>query len=458
MSSPTRLRPLPQIDPELLSRLDIAGPRYTSYPPVPTWHTGFDQLAYREALQEAGQQRRDEPLSLYVHIPFCQTLCHYCGCNVVITSDRDRVDRYLAAVVAEAGLVAAELGARRRLSRLHLGGGTPTFLDEEQLSVLWQGITRHFSFTDDAELALEVNPTGTRASQLALLAEMGFRRLSIGVQDFDPKVQAAVGRTQSVAETEALINAARGCGFSSINLDLIYGLPRQTEASFQATLAEVVRLMPERIATFSFAYLPELKPNQRRLPAIDLPTPMQKLALHEVAITKLTENGYLPIGMDHFARPEDELAQAAMRGELSRDFQGYTVSRAPDTVALGITGISSTGRIYAQNVKALGQYQTLVGEGRLPIERGLRLTDDDIERREIINQLMCNFYVDLNAAGTRYDSELAALKPLIADGLVKVEGRRIAATSLGCRFVRNIAMVFDAHIPTPSRRSFSRVI
>jgi oxygen-independent coproporphyrinogen-3 oxidase len=445
-----------KISDELLRRVDVAGPRYTSYPTVPVWTESFDAGAHAAALRRAGASA-DAPLSLYVHIPFCRELCSYCGCNVIITRDRRRVEKYLAALGDEAALVAAQLGPRRTLTRVHLGGGTPTFLDEEQLHYLWKTVTAPFRVAPGAEIAIEINPVGTRLTQLELLGQLGFNRLSIGVQDFDPRVQAAVNRFQTVEETRATMDAARRLGFRSINLDIIYGLPRQTVESFRHTVREVIALNPERVAAFSFAYVPALKAHQKRLPVADMPSGRAKLDLFLAAREELAAAGYRAIGMDHFARPDDELARAAADGRLGRDFQGYTVEKAPDTIALGMSSISQLGDAYAQNEKSLGAYEAAIAAGRLPTERGMRLTEDDVERRDIIHALMCNFAVDLGDA-RRFAGELSALQPLAADGLVTVEGARVTVTPLGRLFVRNVAMVFDAHLPKEGARPFSRAV
>jgi oxygen-independent coproporphyrinogen-3 oxidase len=441
------------ISAELLRRLDVAVPRYTSYPTVPAWSETFGPADHARALAAAGT-RAEAPLSLYVHIPFCQELCNYCGCNVVITRDQRRVERYLDALALEARLVAEQLGARRTVSRVHFGGGTPTFLEERQLAALWRALTASFRVADGAELAVEINPVVTRASQLELLGSLGFNRLSIGVQDFDPAVQAAIARVQTVDETRAMMELARRIGFGSINLDLIYGLPRQTVASFRRTVQQVAALGPDRVAVFSFAYVPSLRPHQKRLPVAEIPTGMAKLELFQTAREELCGAGYRAIGMDHFARPDDELAMAAERGLVGRDFQGYTVSRAPDTVALGATAISQLGRAYAQNEKSLGVYEAHIAAGRLATERGIWISEDDWERGAIIESLMCNFQADLGLDGPlRYADELARLRQPETDGLVRIDGRHITVTPLGRLFVRNVAMVFDAHLLTGQLRA-----
>ena len=452
----------PELTDELLARHDVAGPRYTSYPTVPEWSRDFGAEDHVRALTLAGQV--DAPLSLYVHIPFCREMCTYCGCNMIASRDPARADRYLEAVSAEAALAAQHLGRRRAVTRLHLGGGTPTSLDERQLETLWRALVGPFSVAPGAELAVEIDPVVTRPSQLALLAGFGFRRLSMGVQDFDPGVQAAVARVQTVAETRALLEEARRLGFASVNLDLIYGLPRQTLESWRRTLAEVVALRPDRVAAFSFAYVPTVRANQRKLVAAELPTGRAKLELFRLTHDTLVDAGYQAIGLDHFALPADELAQARARRALWRDFQGYTVLRGAsrDTVALGVTGISCLGGAFAQTVKPLPAYQEAVAAGRFATERGHWLSADDLRRRDLITGLMCNGWIDLGAdAETAFARELAALRPLAADGLLTLTGSEVTLTPLGRVLVRVVAMVFDSYLARHvggDRPVFSRTI
>jgi oxygen-independent coproporphyrinogen-3 oxidase len=437
---------------ELLRRLDVPAPRYTSYPTVPAWSERFGAADHAEALRRVGK----EPISIYVHLPFCKELCSYCGCNVVITRDQSRVERYLDSLEREIALAASLLGPRRLVERLHLGGGTPTFLDERQLLRLWRALTGAFTIARDAEVALEIDPVVTRREQLALLAGFGFNRLSMGVQDFDPDVQRAVNRIQSVEETAAAIEYARLLGFGSINLDLIYGLPRQTIERFTATMEKVVALAPDRVAVFSFAYLPEQRPNQRRLPVADLPSADGKDALLSAATRALESAGFRTIGIDHFARSGDELAHAADAGTLWRDFQGYTPRRFDTTVAFGATGISDFGFAYVQNVRPLGEYGGAIAAGELPTAKGMWLDEDDRRRRAIITDLMCNGRADLVDAGA-FERELAALAPLAGDGLVAIEGARLALSPLGRRFARNVAMVFDRYLHAGAQ-PFSRTV
>ncbi|AKJ01807.1 oxygen-independent coproporphyrinogen-3 oxidase [Archangium gephyra] len=450
---------IPTPSEELMRRYDVAGPRYTSYPTVPEWKQDFGTERYAERLDVAGSASAEEPLSLYVHLPFCRSLCWYCGCNVVISQDRGAADVYIDHVLLELEQVVARLGRRRKLSQVHWGGGTPTFLNERQLERLWSGITRHLSLVPDAEVAVEVHPVITTPGQLTLLRELGFNRVSMGLQDFDPKVQEVTNRHQPFAQTRSLLDHARNLGFSGVNFDLIYGLPYQNAESWARTLEQILELRPDRLAVYSFAFIPDVLKHQKRMPAEALPDARTKQGLFRAAWAAFVDAGYLPIGMDHFAVPEDELALAQQRRELGRNFQGYTVKAAQDVVALGSTGISDVGGAYAQNVRALPYYYERVREGRFATERGIQLTEDDRRRRAIITQLMCNFWVDLGEHGTSdFARELERLRPLEDDGLVRREGSQLEVTPLGRLFVRNVAMVFDAYLRQAERPRFSRTV
>ena len=443
----------------LLSRYDVAGPRYTSYPTAPSWREDFGAEALSERLVGAGARSSSEPLSLYVHLPFCRSLCWYCGCNVVISKDRCAADRYIDHLVMELDLVAERLGARRALSQIHWGGGTPTFLTEAQIERLWTEITRRFTPLPDAEVAIEVHPALTTPGQLTLLRRLGFNRVSMGLQDFDPLVQQATNRIQTPEQTRALLEHARGLGFGGVNFDLIYGLPHQDAERWARTLELVLEMRPDRLAVYSFAYMPDTLKHQKRMPADAIPGGRVKLDLFRSAYAAFVSAGYRPIGMDHFAVPEDELARAQAERRLGRNFQGYTVKAASDVVALGSTGISDVGGAYAQNVRALPYYYERVARGRLATERGIALTDDDRRRRAVITQLMCNFWTDLGEEGARYFApELERLRPFEDDGLVARTGSQLELTSLGRLFVRNVAMVFDAYLSRAARPRFSRTV
>jgi oxygen-independent coproporphyrinogen III oxidase len=443
----------PAIAPDLIERYGVQAPRYTSYPTVPIWSESLGPAEYARALRAAGS-RVDEPLSLYVHIPFCEQLCTFCGCSMVVLRSQGQVEAYLRSLEEEIALVAEALGDRRQLLQIHWGGGTPTSLDEEQIERLWRAITRHFTVAEGAEVAIEIDPAVTRPSQITRLRALGFNRLSLGIQDLDPKVQQTVNRIQSAEDTEALLRQARALGFKGLNVDLIYGLPYQTPATWTRTLERVLAMEPDRAAVYSFAYVPQVKHQQRLLPFAALPMGRDKLELFKLAYEAFEGAGFQPIGMDHFARPDDELTHALERRTLRRNFQGYTAAQVGEVVAFGATGISDIGGVYAQNVRPLPRYEASVGGGHLATERGYRLSPDDRMRREVIQQLMCNAEVDLGCdAGERFAGELVQLRGLERDGLLEILGSKVAVTSLGRVFIRNIAMVFDAHLNAPSRYS-----
>lgn len=450
--------PFPEVSPEVVARHDVAGPRYTSYPTVPEWSEGFgsDELARHLTLAGATPER---PLSLYVHLPFCEERCTYCGCNVVITKSSERADEYLDHLIAELDLVCGHLNERRKLAQIHWGGGTPTFLTLEQMRRLWEAITSRFEVLPNAEAAVEIDPRVTSSEQLRLLRELGFQRLSLGIQDFDPQVQEAVRRVQTAVETRALVRECRALGFTSLNFDLIYGLPQQNLGSWSATLEQVLSMRPDRIAIYSFAYLPDMRPHQKRLAIYPMPSGTGKLELFRHAYNVLVNAGYVAIGMDHFALPDDEMALAQQDGRLTRNFQGYTAAGELDVVAVGSSAISDVAGCYAQSVVALPKYYAAIEAGRLPTARGMSLDADDLRRRRIIRQLMCNFEVDLGLEARLFTSELEALRrPEMAD-LVRVDDTRVVLTPLGRIFVRNVAMEFDAYLKrAPAQHSFSRTV
>ncbi len=428
-----------------VKRFDVEAPRYTSYPTVPNWTSEFGGADYGQALERAG-----DCLSLYVHLPFCREMCTFCGCNMVVLRKRSQIDDYLDAVEAELTTVAARLGRRRRLTQLYWGGGTPTSLDEKQIERIFRAIERRFDIDPTAEVAVEIDPTVTRPSQIELMRKLGFNRLSLGVQDLDPNVQKAINRIQTAEETEAILTQARELGYRGLNVDLIYGLPFQNEANWARTLERVLQMQPDRLAVYSFAYIPQVRRQQNLIPIHALPMSADKLNLLRQAYEAFVGGGYLPIGMDHFAREDDGLAIAARNGTLRRNFIGYTAAAASEVVGVGVTGISDVGNAYAQNVRPLKEYEQMVLAGGFATDRGLALTEDDLRRREIIQQIMCNFRVDLGSEVDRYSAELERLRGPEGAGLAEVEGSEISATPLGRVFVRNWAAVFDARHRPPA--------
>jgi oxygen-independent coproporphyrinogen-3 oxidase len=378
---------------------------------------------------------------------------------VVVTKDRRRADEYIDHLARELEMVASHLGERRKLSQLHWGGGTPTFLDEAQIARLWGEIARRFTLLPDAEIAIEIDPVVTTKGQIELLRSLRFNRMSMGVQDFDPRVQNAINRVQSPAETHALLDYARGLGFRGINFDLIYGLPLQTPASWAQTLKNVVEMAPDRLAVYSFAFVPQARPHQKRLAVLGRAEGKDKLALYAAAYEAFTRAGYIPIGMDHFARADDELALAQKLQSVTRNFQGYSVKSATDVVAFGVTAIGDVSGAYFQNVAPIVKYYAAIECGRFATERGVVLSVDDQARRAIIRNLMCNFAVDLGARVGSYTKEVEALRPLEREGLLAIEGSKIELSDLGRMFVRNVAMVFDAYLGGgKNERAFSRTV
>ena len=454
--------------PRLLARYDRPGPRYTSYPTAPHFSESFGEEAYRERLALAAR-RPDEPLSMYVHIPFCEHRCTYCGCNVVISPRRGPEERYLDALERELDLLAEALGPRRTLDQLHWGGGTPTYLSPEQCARLFGAITDRFPLRDGAEVAIEIDPCVTSPGHLEVLAGLGFNRVSLGLQDLDPRVQEAVDRVQPMELTRDQVDLARSLGFASVNVDLIYGLPHQTEAGFRETVRRVVAgLAPDRVACFSYAHVPWVKPHQRRLEGLPRPEGWEKFRIFLAAADEFLEAGYRFIGFDHFARPGDALSRALEEGRLHRNFMGYTVMPATDQVGVGVTSIGDVGGAYAANQRNLARYQRTVESGRLPVERGLVRSPEDELRGEVIRSLICTLGVRWDAIRTRFGVDpavhfapaLAALEPLADDGLVELDPGGITVTPLGRFFLRNICMPFDAHLEADGSRGtrYSRTV
>jgi oxygen-independent coproporphyrinogen-3 oxidase len=453
--------------PELIRKYDRPGPRYTSYPTAPEWSEAFGPGQYEEHLRRADGEQG--PISVYVHLPFCREMCRFCGCNVIATHDTSRADAYLDLLEKEVELVARRLPHRTSVSQLHWGGGTPTFLDEKQLARCHAIIARHFQFAPDAEKAIEIDPAITKKSQIDVLADLGFNRISMGVQDFDPKVQETVGRIQGERETRELVEHARARGFHGVNLDLIYGLPFQREETWAHTLERIVAIRPDRMAVFGYAHVPWAKPHQRLLPVDELPDTSLRVRLFLMAAEAFGKAGYRQIGLDHFALEADELARAQDGGYLYRNFQGYTIRPADDTIAFGMTSISDVGGAYAQNAHKLKDWGDLVGGGTLPVQRGTAMSADDVMRRFAINRVMCLFRLDLREIEGRFGAAARAalgpppeqLRELLGDGLVTFDGDVLRVTPLGQLLVRNVAMMFDAYLPKHAKDkqpTFSRTV
>jgi oxygen-independent coproporphyrinogen III oxidase len=454
-------------DLDLIRRYDQSGPRYTSYPTAVEFDESFDADAYRAACERSNHSGR--PLSLYFHIPFCDTVCFYCACNKIATKDRSLAPPYLERVYRELALQAELFDKCRVVEQLHWGGGTPTFLSHDQMTELMDVTRRHFTLAGDdvGEYSIEIDPREADAAGVALLRRLGFNRMSLGVQDFDPRVQEAVNRIQTEAETMAVLEAARAEGFRSISIDLIYGLPFQTPESFARTLERIIAVDPERLSVFNYAHLPERFKPQRRINAADLPAPEVKLDILQSTIERLTDAGYVYIGMDHFARPDDELALAQQAGTLYRNFQGYSTHADCDLIGIGVTSIGKIDNTYGQNRRGLEEYYADLDAGRLPVFRGIELTRDDLIRRDMITRLICHFELDIPSAEAAWDirfddyfaDALMKLRDMAGDGLLELDERKVRILPRGRLLVRNICMTFDAYLATKTGPiGFSKVI
>jgi oxygen-independent coproporphyrinogen III oxidase len=457
------------ITPDLLTRFDVPGPRYTSYPTADRFVEAFGETDYLQALDQRASSAigKVTPLSLYVHIPFCESLCYYCACNKIITKHKDRAETYLRYLTREVELHTAHLGMGQSVSQLHLGGGTPTFLSDDELRELMHMLRRHFELVPGGEYSVEVDPRTVDEKRLAVLAELGFNRLSFGVQDFDPAVQKAVHRVQPAQQVFDLVAAARRLGFESVNVDLIYGLPLQTPESFERTLAQVNELRPDRIALYAYAHLPERFKPQRRIHAAELPSGGAKVAMLSRSLDAFTDAGYVYIGMDHFALPGDALAVAKRQGRLHRNFQGYSTQADCDLIALGVSSIGRVGATYSQNAKTMEEYCDLLDQGHLPVVRGLALTRDDLIRRAVIMALMCQGQLQFESINLAwlvdfkkyFANELTQLEAMQAQGLVQLSDTSIQVTAMGWFFVRGVAMVFDRYLQADRNRTrFSKII
>ncbi|MFO7305860.1 MAG: oxygen-independent coproporphyrinogen III oxidase [Gammaproteobacteria bacterium] len=459
-------------DAELLRRYDRPGPRYTSYPTAPHFTPAFSERELREHAKRSNADPIPRQLSLYLHIPYCVSPCFYCGCNRIITRDFARSGPYIARLLREAEQVAPLFDRDREVIQLHLGGGTPNFLRPHQIAELIEALGRqfHFSRSADRDFSIELDPRMLRAGDIQAYASIGLNRASLGVQDFDETVQRAVNREQSIEQTLAAIEDCRRAGFRSVNIDLIYGLPKQTLAGFAKTLDTVLAARPDRLAIYAYAHMPELFKAQKQIDAADLPDPETKLQLLGLAIEKLSAAGYRYIGMDHFALPEDDLARAQEAGDLHRNFMGYTTHADCDLIGLGVSAISHIGDSFSQNPRDLSAWEQALDAGRLPVWRGIVLDRDDIIRGEVIQQLMCRGEIDIPALEERFDIEferyfadsVQKLSELAADGLVAIQPTRIVATSRGRLLLRIIAMCFDRYLSRPAsseqRPRYSRVI
>jgi len=456
------------VDIEFLKKYDRPGPRYTSYPTAPYFHDGVGHDVFVEHLERDDHLKKNEGLSLYFHIPFCDTLCYFCGCNMMVTSNRQKIDDYLVYLEKELDLLKPHISNTRKVMQLHWGGGTPTHLDPAQIRRLGDLIHRYFDFEDEAEVSVEIDPRELTREHLVALQDVGFNRCSMGVQDFDHKVQETVNRVQPEEVTRQTVAWARELGFESVNLDLMYGLPFQTVATYKKTLETIVTLDPDRLAVFNYAHLPQMIKHQRIIKDEWLPAPEEKLQLLKMSIEGLTEAGYVYIGMDHFAKPDDELTVAMGRGTLYRNFQGYSTHAGLNLLAIGITSISMLSDLYAQNYKTLKEYYHELDAGRLPVMRGIELTEDDCLRREVITELMCKFKLIKKDIESKYgidfddyfSAALGKMDPFVSDNLMKIENDRLTITPAGRLVVRNIAMNFDAYLERKDgdKPRFSRTV
>ena len=457
------------VSPDLLRKFDFNGPRYTSYPTADRFVEAFAEDAYLQALKQRriGPLASTLPLSLYVHLPFCESLCYFCACNKIITKHHDKADTYLRYLSREIDLHTTHMETMPSVNQLHLGGGTPTFLSDEQLAALMAKLRRGFNFSPLGNYAIEVDPRTVDAGRLAALAKLGFNRLSFGVQDFDLAVQKSVHRIQPAEQVFALVAAARKLGFESINVDLIYGLPRQTPESFDRTLAQIAALKPDRIALYAYAHLPERFKPQRRIVTAELPDTSAKIAMLSRSLEALKAAGYVYVGMDHFALPGDALAVAKRQGRLHRNFQGYSAQADGDLVAFGLSGIGKIGASYSQNAKTLDEYYDHLDQGRLPVVRGMTLARDDLVRRAVIMALMCQGKLQFESVENAFlidfkryfANEFDALLGLANQGLVTVSDSGIQVTANGWFFVRAVAMVFDRYLQIDQNRSkFPKII
>jgi len=453
---------------ELLKKYARALPRYTSYPPATELTETFNPQAFTNAIKVGNQTQT--PLSLYCHIPFCETPCYFCGCNTLITQKKEVAEPYLDYVFRNIDQVAGLVDSKRKVNQLHWGGGTPNYLNLEQVEKLWTKMSETFPFEENAEVSIEINPKYVDKNYLLFLRSLGFNRVSFGIQDFNPEVQTAINRVQTETMLFNVMDWIREAGFESVNVDLVYGLPYQTVETFRKTIDKTVQLNPDRIAVFSFAYVPWLKPVQKRLPEEALPNSEEKLRILRMSIEELTAQGYVFIGMDHFAKPDDELAIAQRQGELHRNFQGYTTKPESDLLSFGMTGISMLHDVFTQNQKRIKDYYRDIDANKFPIAKGVQLHEEDHLRQAIIVELMCQFHISPKRLEEKYNikldgkfsdyfaAEFAELQELAKDGLVEVQGEEIEVTPIGRLLIRNIASVFDSYLKQRQKKAFSQSI
>ena len=454
---------------ELIGRYNLSGPRYTSYPSAVEFNERFGLKDYHDVTVRSNEELLPKPLSLYVHLPFCNTVCYYCACNKIITANKERAKPYLFDLFREIEMQGKLFDNDREVKQMHWGGGTPTFISYEQTVMLMHKLKQHFNFLDDdqGEYSIEIDPRQISYQTIGLLRKLGFNRLSLGVQDFNPEVQQAVNRNQSYEETLFAFEEARKHGFHSVNMDLIYGLPKQTVDTFRDTIDKVITLSPERVAIYNYAHLPHMFKVQKQIKEADLPTAEVKLEILEQAINRLTEAGYVYIGMDHFAKPDDELAIAQRNGNLYRNFQGYSTNANCDVIGLGVTSVSKIGNTYSQNYRTLEDYHNAISHGRIPVFRGYQLDFDDELRREVISQLICHFNLffdeieDLYKINFReyFSDELYDLENMVEDGLLTIDDEHIEVLPEGRFFIRNICSVFDIYmVEEKVKKHFSKMI
>ncbi len=455
-----------ELSEELIRRFDTPGPRYTSYPTADRFNGQFNEASYFNYLEQRQGNPGNPPLSLYLHLPFCESLCYFCACNKIITKDHSRTTEYLRYLEKEMALVAARIGPDRQTAQLHLGGGTPTFFSSDELRQLMAMLRKHFTFTSDAELGVEIDPRTVKGDTLNLLAELGFNRNSFGVQDFDPAVQQAVNRIQPFEMVEMAVNESRKAQFQSINADLIYGLPKQTTDSFSHTLDSLIRLAPDRIALYNYAHLPSRFKAQRQIIESDLPSAEERLQIFMMSTRRLLDAGYVYIGLDHFSKPDDELNKARQNQSLHRNFQGYTTRAECDLIGFGVSAISKVGNSYSQSVRTISAYYQHLDEGKLPVEKGIDLSKDDLLRRTIIMTLMCSAPVLFETINrtyqldfeTYFSEEIAQLRQFEEVGFISIDSSAIRVTAKGRLFVRAVAMVFDRYLKQATTATYSKLI